>query len=207
MAISYPISLPSKPQPSSISISKKTAMSSSTSPSSFAPQIYIWSGQLWAFEFNWPPCKRAVAEPLVAALSSLNGMEGSVLLGDTANLTPRGIATGTPLVNGASQTGYDLATKGWTASQTGIMLRGDWLQLGTGNTSRLYKVMADANSDGSGNATLTLWPMLRSSPANNAAIVISSPKSKFMLVSGDKWDIDAAKIYGISASFVEDLRP
>jgi hypothetical protein len=163
---------------------------------------------MWMADVQLPPMTRANAETWVAALASLNGREGSFLLGDTANTSPRGTATGTPLVNGAGQTGYDLATDGWTPNITGILRAGDWLQLGSGSTARLYKVMQDANSNGTGQATLTLWPRLRSSPADNAAITVSSPKGRFMLaMDGAEWSIDEAKIYGLSFTAMEDLRP
>lgn len=207
MAISYPISLPTSPTARSITIRKRSVVGVDASPFTLQAQAYVWSGQLWLASVQLPPMARATAEAWVAALVSLNGAEGSFLLGDTANLTPRGIGTGTPLVNGGSQTGYDLVTDGWTISQTGIVKAGDWLQLGTGSTSRLYKVMADANSDGSGNATLTLWPKLRSSPADNAAITVNIPKGRFMLAQDIEWSIDEMKVYGLSFEAVEDLRP
>lgn len=207
MPISYPISLPTSPTARSITIRKRSVVGLDASPFTLQAQSYTWSGQLWLADVQLPPMVRASAEPWVAALASLNGREGSFLLGDTANLTPRGVGTGTPLVNGASQTGYDLVTAGWTISQTGILKAGDWLQLGTGSTARLYKVIVDANSDGLGNATLTLWPKLRSSPADNAALTVSSPKGRFMLAQEVEWDIDEMKVYGLNFQAVEDLRP
>jgi len=205
--ITYPISLPSTPAFQQITLKPRSAVSSSVSPMTFTPQTYVWGGQVWFADVSLPPMKRATAEAWVAAIVSLNGLEGSFLLGDTANKSPRGVGTGTPLVNGAGQTGYDLATDGWTISQTGILKAGDWIQLGTGTSSRLYKVMADANSNGSGQATLTLWPKLRSSPADNAAIVVTWPKGKFMLAGDFDWSMDALKTYGLSFQAVEDLRP
>lgn len=207
MPVSYPISLPSSPTARSITIRKRSVVGVDASPFTLQAQSYTWPGQIWMAEVQLPPMLRASAEAWVAALVSLNGAEGSFLLGDTANTSPRGVGTGTPLVNGGSQTGYDLVTDGWTAGQTGIMKAGDWLQLGSGSTARLYKVMADANSDGSGNATLTLWPKLRSSPADNAAITVSSPKGRFMLAQDIEWNIDELKVYGLSFQAVEDLRP
>jgi hypothetical protein len=173
------------------------------------PQVYAWSGQLWEAEITLPPMTRAFAEAWIAALVSLNGREGNFLIGpDYANTSPRGIGTGTPLVKGASQTGYDLITDGWTISQTGIMKAGDWFQLGTGSSARLYKVMVDADSNGSGESTLTIWPKLRSSPADNAALTVTSPVGRFMLVSNEsEWAIDQASFYGVSFRAVEDLRP
>lgn len=207
MPVSYPVSLPVKPAPQSITISKNSVVASTPSPFTFSDYIQVWSGQRWTATIQLPPMLRAGAELWVAALTSLNFKEGSMLLGDTANLSPRGIGTGTPLVNGGSQTGYDLITDGWTASKTGIMLRGDWVQLGTGSTSRLYKVMVDANSNGSGQATLTLWPQLRSSPADNDPLTIHSPMGKFMLATEPAWAIAVDHSYGMSFDAVEDLRP
>ena len=111
---------------------------------------------------------------------------------------------GTPLVNGASQDvtylsakdGYtqSLITDGWTATVTGVLLEGDTFTLAGVNsvnprtredTGRLqsFVVRADATSDGSGNATLTIAPAIITSgpnqtvtaaPADNAAITVTT---------------------------------
>ena len=97
-------------------------------------------------------------------------------------------------------------TKGWTASQTGILKAGDYIQLGSAGTSRMYKVLNDANSDGSGDATLDIWPDLRSSPADSASIIVASAVTQFRLVEDDAtWDINTALHYGIGFSGVEAL--
>jgi hypothetical protein len=209
MPVTYPLSLTGLRNPRSVVIRKRSAVGVNASPFTFQPQVYAWSGQMWEADITLAPMQRALAEAWVAALVSLNGREGNFLIGpDYANTSPRGIGTGTPLVMGASQTGYDLITDGWTAGQTGIMKAGDWFSLGTTSAARLYKVMVDANSNGSGVATLTIWPKLRSSPADNAALTVTSPKGRFMLASNEtEWSIDTAAFYGLSFRAVEDLRP
>mgnify|MGYP000393772174 CR=1 FL=1 len=207
MPITFPITLPTSPTSRSISIRKRSAVAVAASPFTFQAQSYVWSGQIWFADINLPAMTRAQAEPWIAKLAALNGREGSFLLGDTANKTARGVATGTPLVKGAGQTGQDLITDGWTISTTGILKAGDWIQLGSGSTARLYKVLADANSNGSGEATLSLWPNLRSSPADNAAITVSSPMGRFMLTDDLDYSINELKKYGLSFQAVEDLRP
>lgn len=87
-----------------------------------------------------------------------------------------------PKVHGGSQTGYDLITRGWVVSDT-VMTAGDWVQLGTGSGSKLHRVMVDAISDGSGHATLTLWPRLRSSPADGDAVNFINPQGVFALTN------------------------
>jgi len=207
MSLTYPLTLPTSPLSRTITIRKLSATGMVQSPFGYNSQVQVWGGQQWQADITLPPMpRRADAEAWIAALVGLNGQEGNFLLGDTANPTARGAASGTPLVNGGSQTGYDLVTDGWTHGITGIMKAGDWMQLGTGATARLYKVMKDANSDGSGNATLTLWPRLRSSPADNDPLTVSAAKGLFMLAADVEWSIDYARVYGLSFKAIEDLR-
>lgn len=58
-----------------------------------------------------------------AWLSNVSGLD----LFETAQMPTHtiGVATGTPLVNAAGQTGDTLVTKGWTNSTTGILKKGD----------------------------------------------------------------------------------
>lgn len=204
---SYPITLPLTGLVQSITIRPRTAAAPVSSIFTFQPQVQVWGGQLFMADVQLRPMSRASAEAIIAALVSLNGPEGSFYLGDTANKTARGAATGTPLVNGGSQSGYSLITDGWTAGVTNILRAGDWIEVTQGGIKRLHKVMEDVNSDGSGNATLAIWPKLRASPADNAAVVTSSPVGKFMLAGDIPWNISEAKLYGLSFSAVEDLRP
>jgi len=115
-----------------------------------------------------------------------------------------GVNTGTPLVDGVSQnTTYALSkdtqtqtldTEGWTASQTGILKAGDVFtindvysvnartKVSTGNLCQ-FTVMEDADSDGSGDAELTISPPIITSgpyqtvdaaPANDAPITVKT---------------------------------
>jgi hypothetical protein len=205
MTISYPISLPSN-DIAKIKLVANNIVGISQSPFTAAQQVYKYSGQYWEADISLPPMKREVAEYWISFLLKLNGSYGTFLLGDPIGATARGVATGTPLVNGGSQGGNTLVTDGWTSGVTGILKAGDYIQLGSGSTAKLHKVLDDVNSDGSGNATLTIFPDLRISPADNAAIVVSSPKGVFRLTSGQTmWDINEASIYGITFGAREAL--
>lgn len=102
------------------------------------------------------------------------------------------IATGTPLVNTAAQTGATLITDGWTNTVTNILTAGALFVIdgvfevnndtyqSTGQL-RTFHVDVAANSDGAGNATLTISPPIvvtgsrqnvTNSPANNAVITV-----------------------------------
>jgi len=206
MAISYPVTFPASIGVSSINIRAKTVVGVSSSPFTGQQQVYKHQGQWWEAEVSLPPMKRDEAEQVVSFLIKMNGQYGTFLMGDFLSTAPRGIGTGTPLVNGASQAGDELVTDGWTVSTTGILKAGDWIQLGSASTSTLHKVLDDVTSDGSGNATLNIFPNLRSSPDNNAAITISSPKGRWRLASNETdYAIDNASIYGMTFACVEAL--
>ena len=199
MAISYPLALPTTTGIAKIRISANNVVGVSQSPFTSKQQVYKFSGQFWEAEISLPPMKRADAEYWISFLLKLNGSYGTFLLGDPNGATARGVATGTPLVKGASQTGSELITDGWTTSTTGILKAGDYIQLGSGSSAKLHKVLDDVNSDSSGNATLTLWPDLRSAPADNAAITVSGAKGLFRLSTNQQdWNVNEASIYGMT---------
>jgi len=196
----FPVSLPTTGT-RTIAIRQQSVVAVGTSLYTLERQVQRHPGQIWALDVEYAPLARADAEDLIGALCSLNGREGTFLFGDSANKTPRGLATGTPLVNGASQTGEDLATDGWTASLAGILKAGDWIGIGSGSTSRLYKVLVDATSNASGAATLTLWPRVKTAWADNAAISTSYPQGIFALTTnGTDWSVDVAHRYGLKFS-------
>lgn len=206
MAITYPLSLPTNKGLAKIRLTANNVVGVSQSPFTAKQQIYKYMGQFWEAEISLPPMKRADAEYWISFLLKLNGSYGTFLLGDPNGGTARGVATGTPLVNGGSQSGNELVTDGWTNSTTGILKAGDYIQLGSDSSSQLYKVLDDVNSNGSGQATLTVWPDLRTSPADNAAITVSNAKGVFRLSSNAQaWDINEATFYGMTFAAREAL--
>lgn len=203
MAITYPLSLPNTTSFASARMTAKSVVGISKSPFTGSQQVQKHQGQWWEFEAGLAPMTRANAELWISFMISLNGQQGTFLLGDPLGSTVRGVGTGTPLVKGASQTGNSLITDGWTASQTGILKAGDYFQLGTGSSSKLYKVLADANSDGSGDATFDIWPSINTAVANDSALTIASAKGVFRLASNEMgFDLKQAQFYGIAFSAI-----
>ena len=157
---------------------------------------------------------RSVAEPaLKGFLANIANFE---IYGDqNAQSQLTGAYGGTPLVNGANQTGSNLVTTGWTASVTGLLNVGDVITLAgvhainpqsrtsTGSLQD-FVVTAPVNSDSGGNATIPISPPITLagpapgnpyqtvdvSPANLAAITL-------VLTSG-------ATTYPQSLGFVRD---
>lgn len=202
MAISYPITLPVRPAPKRITFRPRSVVGISASPFTLQQQLYVHQGQVWQADIMLPIMRRAIAEPWIAAFLSLNGMQGTFYLGDPLGIKPRGSVPGTPVVDGASQTGQELNTRGWTVSQTGILLAGDWIQLG----DRLHKNLTDADSDGSGEAVLDIWPRMRESPADGATIITSNCKGLFRLASNEMpYDENIGARYETSFSVIEAI--
>lgn len=206
MAISFPLSLPSTKSPARVELQSVVSAGVSTSPFTFESQRQDFSGGYWVAGVTMPNMVRADAEQWITFLLKLRGPVGTFLMGDTLAQSARGIATGTPVVNGASQVGAELITDGWTINTTGILLAGDYIQIG----QRLYKNLVDVNSDGSGNATLDIWPELRESPTDNQTIVTSSAKGLFRLAGtrnslASQGGTTDAPIYSIAFDAIEAI--
>lgn len=206
MAISYPLTLPSHTGIAQISFRAINTVGMSMSPFTYAQQVVAHSGQRWEADITLPPMKREDAEQWVAWIISLRGQLGTFTLGDPIGATPRGSAGGTPVVNGADQVGGSLVIDGCTADQTGWLKAGDYIQLGSGATATLHKVLQDADSDGSGNATLDIWPYIRTAPSDNATVVVNNAVGRFRLASNEQsWNVNEASIYGVTFGAIEAI--
>jgi hypothetical protein len=165
----------------------------------YTPQSALYIADAIKASPNEGLAKMAIEEAFIKKIAGTSLYECQSLKRHTV-----GVATGTPLVNGASQnvtyaTAKDtntqtLLTDGWTASQTGIMKKGDTFTIdgvyeinqntrtALSNLQR-FTVMADADSDNVGNneATLTISPPIITSgpyqtvsaaPADDAEITV-----------------------------------
>lgn len=140
-----------------------------------------------------------------------SGMFGAKALGIDEWYMDQNVAThtvgalgGTPLLNGATASGAtSIVTDGWSNSITNVVKKGDILQLAGvyavnpmsfQSTGQLqdFVVTADASSDGSGNATISISPAIITSgnqqtvtgvPADNAVITIFGHASSYAALS------------------------
>ena len=151
------------------------------SPLSGAMQTLELPGAFWSAVLSIEDQKPAQARRIMAFLTQLRGQAVSFNLFDHSHPIPAGVATGTPVVNGSDQYGTQLLTSGWTPDVTGILLAGDYIQVG----SEFKMVVANANSNAGGLATLQIEPPWRNSPADGATVVTSYPKV-LMKLSDDK---------------------
>ena len=206
MAITYPLALPSHTGIRSINLRAVQTVGMTMSPFTYKQQTVVHPGQRWEAEITLPAMQRTNAEAWIGWLLSLRGRSGTFLLGDPLATSPIGNGGGTPVVKGASQTGSTLLIDGCTASQSSYLAAGDYIQIGAAASSQLYKVTQVSASDGSGNATLEIWPELRSSPADNASITVSSAKGLFRLSTNEvDWSINEASMFGMTFPAVEAI--
>lgn len=165
-------------------------------------QTLALPGDIWTGVFTFANKFDPEARILRAFLASLRGSSGRFYMSPPA-YRRAGTAPGTPLVKGVGQTGSTIATDGWTASQAGILLVGDYIQIG----SELKMITADASSDSGGNATLAFVPPIRLSPADNSAVITVKPSCVCMLKDGNqsRWQAQPTPIYAMSIAFEEAL--
>lgn len=204
MTISYPLSLPTSRGMANIQMSVIDVAAVSESPLTLTQQVQQFPGQRWMCTVSLPPMKRVDAEPWLAFLLALQGRVGTFLLGDPLGTNPQGVATGTPVVSGANQVGNQLVIGGFTHSITNILKTGDYIGLLVGSNYRLHKVLTNTNSNGSGVATVDIWPSLRESPVDGQAVTLTNARGQFRLASAQRdWTQSTGGIYTISFPALE----
>ncbi len=209
MAITYPLNTPTNIGIANITLSAENAVAISQSPFTYQQQVVSHPGQRWSATVSLPPMKRQDAEYWVAFLLSLKGQAGTFLLGDPNCVAPQGSASvtpGTPVVMGANQVGDTLIIDGLSLNSVSYFLPGDYIQLGSGASTTLHKVLTPTNTTGGGVATLDIWPSIRTAPADNATVIISNTKGRFRLKENiTQWQINDISSYGITFDCVEAL--
>jgi len=91
-------------------------------------------------------------------------------------------------------------------TSTTIFKAGDYVQFGSGASSKLHMIVSDVTSDSSGNATLPIEPPLKSSLSDDASVVTSSTKAVMRMNTNELgWSASKISLYGISFACTESL--
>lgn len=194
------LDLPSSACVASVIMTLVRVVGRTESPYTLEEQTFKWPGEAWMIDFSMPTfTNRRIASEWIAFALKLEGSYGHFLMGDPSAKLPRGVASGTPVVDGANQTGNLLLTTGWAPNTTGIILKGDYIQTGAGATSSLHMVVEDADTDSSGNAILQIVPAIRTSPIDGSAIIVNNPRGVFRLTSNDySWSVSPGPTYRLN---------
>lgn len=191
MAITYPLTLPSAPKSYTLTPKSVTSMSASV----FTGEQYVqnFSGQWWELSLTYPSNSRTTQSYLSATITAMLGRSGTFYFGPVgASATPSGSISGSPTVVSPSVGVNTLSITGLANSTTGVLKAGDFIQV----ASHLYYVLTDANSDGSGNATVDVFPNVRSDATNGAAVVYNNPKGVFRPTDDTSLTVSTGNVFG-----------
>ena len=202
---SYPLTLPTVTGITTQNWGMERVVAVTESPFTNQEQIFEHEGAQWKATFTLPPMKKESAAVWLAFLMSLRGRRGTFKIGDQDRKTIQGVATGTILVNGASQTGNAINLDGFANSTNNVFKAGDYIQI----NSYLYMISANVNSNSSGEATVYVEPSLRSGIEvinDNTTVIYTNTTTVMRLDSNElNWDTNNVSVYGISFACSEDL--
>ena len=141
-------------------------------------------GQYFRLYGTYPPMTRAEFGQIYGFLMKQRGSFESFTVVPPVVSSTTATSYGTPVINGASQTGRSVATDGWGVSKSaGNLLRaGDFIKFA--NHDKVYCLTDDNSSDSGGNSTLSIEPALLTSPADGSAITVASVPFKVYLMKG-----------------------
>ena len=163
---------PSTPATKSVGISSKqnTIVSTTTSGRRQARQI---DGQRFGLVLQFPVMTRAEFAPIMAFIMKQRSQLESFQYVPATVSTTRGVATGVISVNGSVSAGAtSCSIDGMANSTNGVFKAGDFFRF-TGQ-NKVYMIVEDVNSNGSGQGTLTFEPPLRANVADNAVLIYSN---------------------------------
>lgn len=211
MTITFPIHHPAAPGFNSFTFRRVPVVAVSRSPYTGQQKTYVHPGQWWEADVGLPDMTRAQAGAWRGFFGKLNGQEGTFLLGDPTAALPRGAASAAILLDQSGDPLLDqngdyiesaalavdgvhaarsltLALKGAAAGVSGWLLAGDYIQIGSGASSRLHLNLIDADTDGSGKTTLTLWPRLRAALSGDESAHVCNCRGVFRLAENATGD-------------------
>ena len=202
---SYPLTFPTVSGVRTQRFALVRTVAVSSSPFTGQDQVVQHEGEYWTTQISFPPMLKDKAAQIIAFLLQLRGRRGTFSIGDQDRKTIQGVATGTIRVNGASQTGNQVALDGFANSTSNVFKAGDYIQI----NSFLYMVTEDVTSNSSGEANVKIEPALRQgieTIADDATVVYSNTKTIMRLDSNETaCDTDQVSKYGISLSATEAL--
>jgi len=203
---SYPLTMPTTPNfvTSQWEIIKTVAVTQS--PFTYASNVHEYDGAVWNTIVTLPALSRSQAGAWQSFYMQLHGRKGTFLLGDPDAKTIRGGATTTISVNGVHSVGaFDIVVDNCNAS-TVVFKQGDYVQFGSGSSSKLHMIVSDVTSDSSGNATLPIEPPLKTALSDDAVITYSNTKAVMRMDSNDLgWKANKTSLYSFSFSCTEAL--
>lgn len=165
------------------------------------------AGRIWKETYKPFKLNSAAGRAFVAMIMDYWRNGTAFTIDHRSYLTPFGAGTGTPLVNGAGQTGSTLNTDGWTGSNP-VLKAGDIIKIA--GVPGIRDITADAPNLVSGACGLSINPpiFVGKSPADNAVITYTGVLLDAFLLSGPEELVDMPPngyVAGLTLTFVEAL--
>lgn len=158
-------------------------------------------GARFAAEISFPPLRPEKARALVTRLQQARGDGLSLrwpLLG-----AGQGIP-GTPTVDGALAAGTSLPVKGLNPGYAAK--EGYWLSIRDADgVSYLHQVTALVVADGTGDATMAVWPPLRGVFVDGDDIELRAPVIEGLVTSDIEWELPANRIVTPPSITIEEV--
>lgn len=155
--------------PTSVDMSLEANTALAVSPLLGSAQTLDRGGMKWRATLQFLNLRTDNRAELMAQIAELRGQANRLRVPVFDN-PARGNYGGTPLVNGAGQTGNSLNVDG-VGTVVNWIRRGDYFSVNVNGEHELKIATADANSS-VGAVTLQFEPRLRAAPLNNAQIYV-----------------------------------
>lgn len=152
-----------------------------------------------------PKLTQLQADDWQAFFAECRGTLNAFLIGDPLKTSPNGSVAGTPLIDntvagGNAAMSLTLGIKGFTSSAARVLARNDWIQIGY----RRHMITTDVNADGSGKATVPIWPSIREVPTDGGAVITTNPLGLMSLAENDRgWSAEETRLTSISFAIQE----
>ncbi len=195
---------PSTPTPRDVVIrsQQNTIVSTTASGRRQARQI---DGQRFALTLRFPVMTRAEFAPILAFIMKQRSQLESFTYTPATMEDTRGSAATVISVNGAHSAGdTTIDVDGMGNNLNGVLKAGDFIRF-TGQT-KVYMVVEDLNSNGSGAGTITIEPPLRSSLSDNTVLIYNNVDFTVGLTSDiQEFNIGTSLYYQYEVDLVEVL--
>lgn len=194
------ITFPTNPGPADAVASLVRYGRETQPPAGGVVQMINRLGSRYRLEVSLPPMSYATARAVLAArLKSAN--EGQTVVVTWPQETQASL--GAPLINGAGQLGSVLVCDGFTPGAVIPALA--FFSFSAGGRIYLHSTVGQVTANGSGQASIPIAPMLRASPADNAALNFTAPQIEGFLGGGDvDWSLNVLKHVGVRFVITEN---
>ena len=185
-----------------ITSQQDTIVSVTTSGRKQARQI---DGQRFAITLAFPPMTRSEFAPIKAfVMKQRSQLENFTLIPPTES-NAQGVASTVISTNASVSAGATTCTvDGMTTSTNGILKAGDYFRF-TGQ-QKVYMAVADLDSDGSGEGTLTFEPPLRTAVADNTILIYDNVDFTVSLTNDiQEYSIGTTNLYAYELDVAEVL--